>query len=134
MKSTLEWLKVAWLAKLVHGFDAVTGVSLVVAFVIYLRRARTGFRKTETMINRLVVFTIHVGILTSVCGVLALIFVSPVATFYPQTIFFNARAATSFSLYRTPSSLSLFIRVSANVGRLASSRTRLVTNAISSIH
>lgn len=75
MKSTTEWASAAWLAKLLDGLDAVTGVTLVILFIYYLRKNRSGFKKTETIINRLMVFTIHIGMLTSLCGVLALIFV-----------------------------------------------------------
>ena len=45
-------------------------------FIFFLWRSRTGFERTETMINRLIMWSISTGLLTSLAAILALIFVS----------------------------------------------------------
>lgn len=76
MTSAEQWLTVTWLAKTVAALDASSGVLLAGLVIFLLHINRTGFRRTESMINRLIVLTINTGLLTSICAVLTLIFVS----------------------------------------------------------
>lgn len=71
-----EWLTITWLAKTVDVLDAFTSLLLALLVIFYLQRSRTGFRKTESMINRLVLWSVNTGLLTSICAIFALIFVS----------------------------------------------------------
>lgn len=75
MTSAEEWLTVTWLAKTVTALDAASGVLLAGLVIFLLHRNRTGFRRTESMINRLIVLTMNTGLLTSICAVMTLIFV-----------------------------------------------------------
>lgn len=75
MLSVEEWLTIAWLAKMVDAFDAATSTLITILVIFFLQRSRTGFRRTESMINRLVIWTINTGLLTSICAIVALIFV-----------------------------------------------------------
>ena len=71
-----EWISISWLAKVVDVLDAFTSLLLALLVIFFLQRSHTGFVKTQSMINRLIVWTISTGLLTSVCAILALIFVS----------------------------------------------------------
>ena len=76
MTSAEEWLTVTWLAKTVAALDASAGVLLAGLVIFLLHRNRTGFRRTESMINQLIIMSINTGLLTSICAVLTFIFVS----------------------------------------------------------
>jgi len=53
---------------------AAAGDVLIAAFLCtLLQRSRTGFRRSDTMINKLMVFSINTGLLTSICAVASLI-------------------------------------------------------------
>ena len=70
-----DWLAITWLAKMIDVLDAAT-ISLITILIIYfLQRGRTGFRRTESMINRLILWTISTGLLTCICAIITLIFV-----------------------------------------------------------
>ena len=56
--------------------------SAQLVLVVLLHRARTGFSKSETIINRLIVFSINTGMLTSTFAVLSLITVSVLFRFF----------------------------------------------------
>lgn len=75
MGTSAEWLSITWLSKMVNSFDAATSVIIALLTIFFLQRNRTGFHKTESMINRLIVWTMSTGLLTSICAILALIFV-----------------------------------------------------------
>lgn len=49
--------------------DAI--IAIVLSF--YLHTSRSGFKRTDTIINRLIMFTVNTGVLTGICAVLTLI-------------------------------------------------------------
>ncbi|KAF7331775.1 hypothetical protein MKEN_00057400 [Mycena kentingensis (nom. inval.)] len=51
------------------GGDFVIAMFLV----FYLRRSRTGFRKSDSMISKLIIFSVSTGLLTSVCAIASLV-------------------------------------------------------------
>ncbi|KAF9519014.1 hypothetical protein BS47DRAFT_1388434 [Hydnum rufescens UP504] len=67
------WLIVTWLA-----FQAVSDVAIATCMCILLRRRRTGFQRTDSIINRMVLYTIGTGSLT---GVLSCIILGLFATY-----------------------------------------------------
>ncbi|KAG9309796.1 hypothetical protein JVU11DRAFT_10172 [Chiua virens] len=53
---------------------AAAGDVLIAIFLCFmLQRSRTGFRRSDTMINKLILFSINTGLLTSICAVASLI-------------------------------------------------------------
>ncbi|EIM83304.1 uncharacterized protein STEHIDRAFT_141116 [Stereum hirsutum FP-91666 SS1] len=52
---------------------AVTDIAISCAIIFMLNRARTGFRTTNSMINRLVTFSLNTGLVTSVDALIAAI-------------------------------------------------------------
>ena len=71
----LEWLEITWLGKMINAFEASSSILITGLVIFYLQGTRTGFKKTETMINRLIIFSVNTGLLTSIDTALSLIFV-----------------------------------------------------------
>ncbi|THH07520.1 hypothetical protein EW145_g3324 [Phellinidium pouzarii] len=101
MSSFAEVSTIAWLSKLTNGLSAASDLVIAAVLIFLLNRSRTGVRRSETMINRLILFTINTGFLTSICALFAVIFVSLYPdeyiyiTFYIQTsVYTNSFLAT----------------------------------------
>ena len=59
-----------------HGINAVSAATdaiIAVALCLLLHSSRSGFRKSERIINRLIIFTVNTGLLTGICAILTLI-------------------------------------------------------------
>ena len=59
-----------------HEINAISAASdaliaIIVSFLLH--RSRSGFKRTETIINRLIIFTINTGVLTGICAIMTLI-------------------------------------------------------------
>ncbi|KAF9483932.1 hypothetical protein BDN70DRAFT_873049 [Pholiota conissans] len=67
----LERLK--GLSMAVNLLGAITDVLITAALFVFLQRSRTGFKKSDNMISKLIAFTVSTGLLTSVCAVASLI-------------------------------------------------------------
>ncbi|KAK0429636.1 hypothetical protein EV421DRAFT_2042639 [Armillaria borealis] len=52
----------------------VTDVLVAVLLCYFLHSSRTGIKRTDTMINRLIVYTIHNGLITAVADVFVIVF------------------------------------------------------------
>ncbi|KAG8218151.1 hypothetical protein J3R82DRAFT_3693 [Butyriboletus roseoflavus] len=66
---------------------AAAGDVLIAAFLCsLLQMSRTGFRRSDTMINKLIVFSINTGLLTSICAVASLISIAA----WPTTFIYIA--------------------------------------------
>ena len=61
------------ISRAVNAMGAASDLAIALVLVVLLHRARTGFSKSETIINRLIVFSINTGMLTSTFAVLSLI-------------------------------------------------------------
>ncbi|KAF9505111.1 hypothetical protein BS47DRAFT_574981 [Hydnum rufescens UP504] len=62
------WLVVSWLA-----IQATVDIVIATCMSLLLRRRRTGFQKTDSVINRMALYTISTGLITSIlaCSLLA---------------------------------------------------------------
>lgn len=60
----------------VNALAAAGDVLIAVFLCTLLQQSRTGFRRSDTMINKLILFSINTGLLTSICAVMSLISVS----------------------------------------------------------
>lgn len=69
---------------LVNALGAVVDVLIAASLCTLLQRSRTGFKKSDSMISKLMLFTVNTGLLTSIFAVLSL------ATFlaYPNTLIY----------------------------------------------
>ncbi|KAG2158998.1 uncharacterized protein EDB93DRAFT_437288 [Suillus bovinus] len=66
---------------------AASGDVLISVFLCtFLKRSRTGFRQSDTLINKLMLFSVSTGLLTSVCAVMSLISI----TAWPNTFIYVA--------------------------------------------
>jgi len=55
------WLAVSWLS-----IQAMSDIVIAMCMCLLLRRRRTGFQKTDSMINRMILYAISTGLVTSV--------------------------------------------------------------------
>ncbi|KAG2119080.1 uncharacterized protein F5147DRAFT_603244 [Suillus discolor] len=70
----------------VNAVAAAGDILITVLLCTFLQRSRTGFRRSDTMINKLMLFTINTGLLTSVCAMMS--FISIVV--WPDTFIYSA--------------------------------------------
>lgn len=57
----------------VNALAAAGDVLIAVLLCTLLQQSRTGFRRSDTMINKLILFSINTGLLTSICAVMSLV-------------------------------------------------------------
>ncbi|KAF9506661.1 hypothetical protein BS47DRAFT_1352550 [Hydnum rufescens UP504] len=62
------WLVVTWLAT-----QAVADIVIATCMCLLLRRRRTGFQKTDSIINRMALYTISTGLVTSILSCIVLV-------------------------------------------------------------
>jgi len=68
--------KLLAISKLTHAINGLTaGIDVIIAVVLVtmLVRAKTGFKKSDTIITRLIIFIVNTGALTSACALASLI-------------------------------------------------------------
>jgi hypothetical protein len=71
---TFEQLtKYKFLSILVNALAAAGDVLIAATLCVLLHRSRTGFQRSDTMINKLILFAVNTGVLTSLCAVASLI-------------------------------------------------------------
>ncbi|KAJ7688394.1 hypothetical protein B0H17DRAFT_656365 [Mycena rosella] len=61
------------LSMTVNVIGAVADFAIAMILVFYLRRSRTGFKKSDTMISKLILFSVSTGLLTSICALASLV-------------------------------------------------------------
>jgi len=123
------WLAVAWLA-----IQAIADLVIATCMCLLLRHRRTGFQKTDSVINRMVLYTISTGLVTSVLSCILLgMFVKygfnftttigiPLGTVYSITMLANLHTRTALrAKLDTPTPLELISsslkkRIRRNVG------------------
>ncbi|KAI0363876.1 hypothetical protein BV20DRAFT_1125975 [Pilatotrama ljubarskyi] len=57
------------------GFAATVASDILITSVLIftLKRSRTGFKRTDHIVDRLILYTVNTGLLTSICNILALV-------------------------------------------------------------
>ena len=76
MKTLAELSTLLTLEKICNVLRAVSDISIAGALVFLLRQSRTGFKRSESIVNKLIIFSINTGAVTTLCAIMALIFVS----------------------------------------------------------
>ncbi|KIK02541.1 hypothetical protein K443DRAFT_96699 [Laccaria amethystina LaAM-08-1] len=61
------------LSIIVNALAAAGDVLIAGTLCIILHRSRTGFHRSDTMINKLILFSVNTGVLTSLCAIASLI-------------------------------------------------------------
>ncbi|TFK43284.1 hypothetical protein BDQ12DRAFT_171820 [Crucibulum laeve] len=69
----IELGKLKGLSMTVNALGVVADVLIVAALFFFLHRSRTGFKKSDTMISRLILFTVSTGLLTTICAIASLV-------------------------------------------------------------
>ncbi|KAK0215092.1 hypothetical protein IW262DRAFT_263373 [Armillaria fumosa] len=95
--ATLKYLSIS-----VNALAAAGDVLIAGTLCLLLHRSRTGFKKSDTMINKLILFAVNTGLLTSLCAVASLISILTAPnTFIYITFFFCMGRLYSNSLLAT---------------------------------
>ncbi|KAI5118224.1 hypothetical protein M0805_000720 [Coniferiporia weirii] len=84
--SFLQVPSIGWISKLINSLMVASDFSVAGSLIFYLHRSRTGFRRSETIINRLIIFTINTGLVTSISAAMSLIF----SSLYPTALIYVA--------------------------------------------
>jgi len=66
-------LRVNPLTITINALSTTIDTLIALSLVYLLNSARTGFRKSDTMINKLIIFVVNTGILTTICAIASLI-------------------------------------------------------------
>jgi hypothetical protein len=90
------------LSIMVNALAAAGDVLIAATMCILLHKSRTGFHKSDTMINKLILFAINTGFITSLCAVASLISIAVAGgTFIYIAFFFCIGRFYSNSLLAT---------------------------------
>ncbi|KAF8209215.1 hypothetical protein K438DRAFT_1811943 [Mycena galopus ATCC 62051] len=66
-------LQISWLTITINALSTAADVLITSILCFMLQRTRPASLETETMVNRLILFTINTGLLTSLCAIASLI-------------------------------------------------------------
>lgn len=72
------------LTRAVNGIIAGADTAIAVVLVHYLRSSRTGFRSTDVAVNKLILFSVNTGLVTSLMAIMALV----TGFVFPNTLIF----------------------------------------------
>ncbi|KAH9939613.1 uncharacterized protein BXZ73DRAFT_99229 [Epithele typhae] len=86
-----------WLSTLGNGSNVLADVLLTITLAVSLRRSRTGLERTDSLIDKIVLYAITTGLLTTVFNILSFIF----ALVLPQTYMFILFSMIATKLYAT---------------------------------
>ncbi|KAK7460660.1 hypothetical protein VKT23_009375 [Stygiomarasmius scandens] len=68
-----DLLGISGLTMTINVLSAAADVVIAVALCFLLQKSRTGFTRTDTIINKLILFVVNTGLATSLCAVASLI-------------------------------------------------------------
>ncbi|PAV16679.1 hypothetical protein PNOK_0829900 [Pyrrhoderma noxium] len=75
-----------WIVKLCISLIAVTDTSIAVTLIVLLHRSKTGFEKSDNIINRLIVFTVNTGAIPSFLSLLIIV----IMEIYPNNLIWKS--------------------------------------------
>ncbi|KAG9317622.1 hypothetical protein JVU11DRAFT_1832 [Chiua virens] len=76
------------LSKSINGTTAAGDTVIALILCVLLQRSRTGFQKSNTLINKLIIFSVNTGLLTSVFALASLISISVWPNAFVYTTFY----------------------------------------------
>ncbi|KAF9554444.1 hypothetical protein CPC08DRAFT_753671 [Agrocybe pediades] len=80
--------KLKYLSILVNALAAAGDVLIAASLCALLHFSRTGFQRSDTMINKLIMFSVNTGVLTSLCAVASLISITVAGNTFLYIAFF----------------------------------------------
>jgi hypothetical protein len=94
--------KIAAMAQAINALNAACDIMIAAAMVFLLLRSRTGLKQTNTIVNRLVLFVVNTGLLTSLFATAAIVclLASPHTLWYAAFFFITPRLYAN-SLFAT---------------------------------
>ncbi|TRM58826.1 hypothetical protein BD626DRAFT_180211 [Schizophyllum amplum] len=102
LKTFVELAELSPLSISVNALAAAGDVLIAVILCTLLHRSRTGFHRSDTIINKLIIFAVNTGVLTSLCAVGSLISITVAGnTFWYIAFFFCMGRLYSNSLLAT---------------------------------
>lgn len=76
LRTFAELQQLKGISSAVNAITAASDVLIAACLCFLLQKSRTGFRRSDTMINRLMLFSLNTGLLTSIFAVASLISIS----------------------------------------------------------
>lgn len=94
--------KVGGLSRAVNVLGAVSDTVIAIALCYYLWTSKSGIKRTDAIMNRLMLFCVRTGLLTTACAILSLITISALPATFIYICFYSILARFySFSLLAT---------------------------------
>jgi hypothetical protein len=92
------------LSRLVNVGGAVADISIAASLIYLLQGSRTGFSKSDSIINRLIMFSLNTGLLTSLDAIASLVTISVLPNTFVYIMFYVtcSRCAYFADLIRIP--------------------------------
>ncbi|KAI9063373.1 hypothetical protein FKP32DRAFT_1676424 [Trametes sanguinea] len=87
-KTFADLVQIKGLSISINAFAAAGDVCIAAILCTILHNSRTGFNKSNTLINKLMVFAVNTGLLTSVCACLSLITILALPNTFVYICFF----------------------------------------------
>jgi len=88
LKDFSKFPQLTWATITGLGGAAVADLAIAGTLVYYLNKSRTGFKRTDSIINTLMIYSINTGLVTSICALLNVIFAIITPTEQIYTAFF----------------------------------------------
>ncbi|KAI0773043.1 hypothetical protein BD413DRAFT_310771 [Trametes elegans] len=90
-----DFQRVSWLVSAIFGCAVLVDLCLTGTLVVVLLRSRTGFKRTDSLIEVLIIYSINTGLLTSIFGLLCFIF----AKILPGNLIYIGISVVGVKLY-----------------------------------
>ncbi|EIW52182.1 uncharacterized protein TRAVEDRAFT_75272 [Trametes versicolor FP-101664 SS1] len=84
-----------WIISVAYGMVVLCDLINATALIVVLRRSRTGVKRTDTVIDTLVLYTVNTGLLTTIVSSLVFAF----ALAYPDNLIYGALSIPGVKLY-----------------------------------
>ncbi|KAH9895563.1 hypothetical protein C8Q73DRAFT_789360 [Cubamyces lactineus] len=90
-----DFQHVSWLVSAIFGCTVLADICLAGTLVVFLLRSRTGSRRTDSLIELLIIYSINTGVLTTIFGLLGFIF----AIILPGNLIYIGISVVGVKLY-----------------------------------
>ncbi|KAI0323969.1 hypothetical protein GY45DRAFT_487176 [Cubamyces sp. BRFM 1775] len=94
-KTLLDFEHFSWIVSVAYGLAVLCGIITVSALIFALRRSRTGTKRTNSVVDIIVLYLINTGLLTTVVGLFVFIF----ALIRPGNLIYAALSIPGVKLY-----------------------------------
>ncbi|KAJ3841279.1 hypothetical protein F5878DRAFT_658646 [Lentinula raphanica] len=91
-----QLLGISGLTLSINALSTAADVIIAASLCFLLMQSKTGFKHSDTLINRLIVFSVNTGLATSICAVASLLIASPNSLLYAPFYFCIGRREPLF--------------------------------------